>query len=106
MRLFNKIANFEKKALIINDMVQRIMYSLIPSVNENRVDYKALKYAVSGMNDILKFGLQACRNELKHYGQDSAQNKEKFNILTKMSSFLDEENHIDAASLAIDRFCK
>lgn len=43
---FNKLNKFVKKADIASDMAKRIMYSLIPSVNNNQVDVRALKAAV------------------------------------------------------------
>ena len=66
-----KIAKFVKEATVRSDMAKRIMYSLIPSVNDNRIDVKALKYAIEGINDLIKYGTMACINELEHYNRDA-----------------------------------
>lgn len=64
--IFVKINNFHKQAAIIPDMAKRIMYSLIPSVNSNQVDIRALKAAVEGINDIIKYGSRAVIEEMRH----------------------------------------
>lgn len=46
MNIINKISLFIKKADLQANMAKRIMHSLIPMVNDNRIDNKSLKYAV------------------------------------------------------------
>ena len=56
------------------DMAKRIMYSILPSVAPQSqvhmtggvVDMSALKMAIEGRKDIIKYGTQACLDELQH----------------------------------------
>lgn len=66
---------FEKRAELREDMAKRIFLSVIPAVmgkTENYytqgTDYKLLKSASNGANDLIKYGATSCINELKHYG--------------------------------------
>lgn len=60
------------------DMAKRIMYSILPGVasptqtmaTQGVVDYKALKAAVEGRKDIIKYGVNAAVKELRHYEGD------------------------------------
>ena len=97
MNLFKKIAQFTKSALIISDMAKRIMYSLIPSVNNNQIDYKALKYAVEGISDILKFGAEACKDEMLHI-------LDKADYYIDQFSALNKEDYISIFDLCIKGF--
>ena len=65
MNLFNKI-NLFKEASLRGDMAKRIMYSIIPFVNNNRIDFKSLKYAIEGINELIKYGAEACIDEVRH----------------------------------------
>lgn len=65
------------EATIETDMAKRIMLSVIPSVmTKNEMhqfggfDYKALKAAVFGARDLIKYGSAACVEEMKHYGDN------------------------------------
>lgn len=67
------------EANLRSDMAKRIMYSIIPSLSNTTqimgtqgvVDYNALKAAIEGRKDIIKYGARACAKELGHYGGPS-----------------------------------
>jgi hypothetical protein len=60
-------------ASVKSDMAKRIMLSVIPGVmtegekhHSGGFDYKALRSAVNGANDLIKYGTRACVGELQH----------------------------------------
>lgn len=66
---------FLKKATIEEDMAKRIMLSIIPGVSSplemqthKGFDYKALRSAVNGTKDLIKYGTKACVEEVGNYG--------------------------------------
>ena len=76
MNLFYNIDNYFKfcDADIKHEMAKRIMYSIIPSLaipteiyhTSGIVDYKALKAATEGLDDLVRYGVRAVLNELRH----------------------------------------
>jgi hypothetical protein len=61
------------EASIKSDMAKRIMLSIIPAVQSEGekhytggFDYKALRSAVNGARDLIKYGARACADEIKH----------------------------------------
>ena len=66
------------EASLRSDMAKRIMYSILPALSgetqmqmtHGAVDYKALKAAVEGRKDIIKYGIKACAKEIDHYQKD------------------------------------
>src|ERR1700722_2248931 len=71
---------FYKKASIESDMAKRVMLSIIPEVMDPlqrsntmmpvaqwSVDITALKSAVRGAKDLIKYGARACFDELEYY---------------------------------------
>ncbi len=63
------------EATLRSDMAKRIMYSILPGIasptqtmaTQGVVDLKALRAAVEGRKDIIKYGVNACMKELRHY---------------------------------------
>lgn len=76
--LMTKTYAISCEASLRSDMAKRIMYSILPSVSDKTqlhmtggvVDYNALRYAVEGRRDIIKYGTKACVQELKSYKKD------------------------------------
>jgi TPP-dependent pyruvate/acetoin dehydrogenase alpha subunit len=72
-----KLCSLFSEATIETDMAKRIMLSIIPHVmtkDENYqykgTDYKALRAAVHGARDLIKYGSKACVVEMSHYGNN------------------------------------
>ncbi len=87
------------------DMAKRIMYSILPSLSSTLqthhtggvVDYNALRYAVSGRHDIIKYGTRACVREMRHYGGSRE-------IVTKANDFMKAKSYYEAIKLAVECF--
>lgn len=74
-----KFCSFFSEATLETDMAKRIMLSVIPSVMSKDemhqfggFDYKALRAAVNGANDLIKFGSRACVGEMAYYGDNES----------------------------------
>lgn len=72
-----KLCSLFSEATLETDMAKRIMLSIIPHVmtkDENYqykgADYKALRAAVHGARDLIKYGSKACVVEMSHYGNN------------------------------------
>lgn len=75
--LFKMASLFElmTRADLQSDMAKRIMFSILPSLadpsqvamTQGIVDIKALKTAVEGRHDVIKYGVKSVLNELIHY---------------------------------------
>lgn len=73
----NKYANLQ------TDMAQRIMFSIIPSLadptqvalTQGVVDYKALKFAAYGRKNLIKYGVKAVLDELRHAPREGGQSE-------------------------------
>jgi hypothetical protein len=92
--MFNLLKDAAKYQLLCEaglreDMAKRIMYSVLPAVADPNqvastkgvVDYKALRYAAEGRTNLIKFGMLAVLDELKHYrikGNPMSPRTEKF----------------------------
>src|ERR1700722_753043 len=108
IRLCNR---FYKKANLEGDMAKRIMYSIIPSVmtaTERQstmidpiywgIDYRALKSAAGGANDLIKYGTSACVEELTFY------KKYDVNVAFKVKTLAEEGSYIEALNIAEKAF--
>ena len=88
-------------------MANRIVYHILPSVadqvevegTQGVVDYKALRKAVEGRKNILKYGPSAVISELKYY-------KGKNNLYQQASDQFDRGNIAEAMSLAAKGFAE
>jgi hypothetical protein len=101
------------EATLRSDMAKRIMYSVIPALAEpgqaygtgGVIDYNALKYAIEGRHDIIKFGTRACIKEMRHYGaaaRSAGQNVRNMEAEAKM--YLAEGKPHEAINLAVQCF--
>jgi len=114
MDLRKKINHYHLLCLagVAEDMAKRIMYSILPAVadpiqvkhTEGVVDYKALEYAVEGYEKIINFGLQACVDELYHYGKTGRKTKEKENAAEKAAALLGSGRDLEVANFCIELF--
>lgn len=66
MHLLKLSKKFCKLASLKSDMANRIMYGITQSMTDT-VDYPALEIAVAGAKDIIKYGVDACYDELENY---------------------------------------
>ncbi len=62
-----QLIEFYKTASLKSDMAHRIMYEAVKSIDPKSIHYHALKYAVAGAKNIIKFGTKACVDEIQHY---------------------------------------
>jgi hypothetical protein len=80
-RIVLQANRFHRKASLETDMAKRIMLSIIPAVMTQTersstmidpkywgLDYKALRSAVMGAKELIRYGALICVDELKHYG--------------------------------------
>lgn len=92
------LCNFYKSATLESDMAKRIMVSVIPSMMSKTethysggFDYKALRSAVNGAKDLVKYGTRACVGEMEFYG---AGLREKYDQIRSMrAGDLDDEKY-------------
>ena len=71
----NRLCSLYAEASIEEDMAKRIMLSIIPALNTpaelhhtGGFDQKALRSAVHGAVDVIKYGTAVCVDEMEHYG--------------------------------------
>ncbi len=101
------------EATLRSDMAKRIMYSVIPSLAESGqaygtggvIDYNALKYAIEGRHDIIKYGIMACIKEMRHYGAPAkASGQSVRNMEAEAKMYLAEGKPHEALNLAVESF--
>lgn len=117
-RLSSYIALFAEKtgvfrvdAGLSQDMAKRIMYSVLPSLadanqialTEGVVDYKALKAAVHGRKDIIRFGCNAVLQEMDHF-RSSAEKDMTTSLKAKVQRLLYAKQYEEAMDAAIEAF--
>ena len=90
---------------LAEDMAQRVMFSILPSLADPAqvaltggiVDYKALKAAVEGRKNLIKYGVKAVLDELQNFGYDGKKSK----TYQTTSQLIDSGNLEAAMDIAI-----
>ena len=96
------------------DMAKRIMYSILPSLTGKTqahqtggvIDYNVLKSAIDGRHNIIKYGTQACVEELRTYGYSGSDTllEQKQKIYAHALEATNAGHYEDAIEYAIQAF--
>src|ERR1700722_2222854 len=83
-KLLTLCSGFSLQANLETDMAKRVMLSIIPALSSETerhhtggFDQKALRSAVNGAVDVIKYGTGICVDELEHYGNDYAMTRKR-----------------------------